>query len=50
VTDVVVDMFWTVKTTERIQFIVDVMTTMWYWGDVSVSKQESKEIVKNMML
>ncbi len=50
VTNVVADMFWTVKTTERIQFVVDVIIMMWHWDDVSVSKQESKEIVKSIML
>ncbi len=38
VTNVVADMFWTVKTTERIQLIVDVTTMMWHQDDVSVSK------------
>ncbi len=38
------------KTTERIQLVVDVMTMMWHWGDVSVSKQESKEIAESMTL
>ncbi len=37
-TDVVADMFWTVKTTERIQFIVDIIIMMWHQDDVSVSK------------
>jgi len=37
-TNVVADMFWTVKTTERIQFIVDIIIMMWHQDDVSVSK------------
>jgi len=37
-TDVVADMFWTVMTTERIQFIVDIIIMMWHQDDVSVSK------------
>ncbi len=37
-TDVVADMFWTVKTTERIQLVVNVMIMMWHQDDVSVSK------------
>ncbi len=49
-TDVVADMFWIVKTTERIQFVVDVTTTMWHWGGVSMSEQESKEIAESTML
>ena len=36
--NVVADMFWTVKTTERIQLVVDVITMMWHQGGVSVSK------------
>ncbi len=36
--NVVADMFWTAKTTERIQLIVDVMITMQHQGSVSVSK------------
>jgi len=39
-----------VKITERIQFIVDVMITIWHWDDVSVSEQENKEIAENTML
>ena len=38
VTDVVANMFWTVKITERIQLVVDVMIMMWHWDDVSVNK------------
>ncbi len=49
-TDVVADMFWTVKTTERIQLVVDVTIMMWHQDDVSVSKQENREIAKSMML
>ena len=37
-TDVVADMLETVKTTERIQLVVDVTVMMWHWGSVSVSK------------
>ena len=37
-TDVVTNMFWTAKTTKRIQLIADVMTTMWHWDSVSVNK------------
>jgi len=37
-TDVVADMLWTIKTTERIQLVVDVMIIMWHWDDVSVNK------------
>ncbi len=48
--DVVIDMFWTAKTTERIQFVVDVIIMTWHWGDVSMSEQESKEIAENIML
>jgi len=50
VTDVVTDMFWTVKTIKRIQFVADVIIIMWHWDDVSVSKQENEEIAENMML
>jgi len=49
-TDVVANMFWTVKTTERIQLIIDVIIIMWHQDDVSVSKQEDREIAENMML
>ena len=49
-TNVVVDMLWTAKITERIQFIINIMIIMQHQDDVSVSKQESKEIVKNIML
>jgi len=49
-TDVVADMFWTAKTTERIQLVVDIMIMMWHWDDVSVSEQESREIAESMML
>ncbi len=49
-TDVVANMFWTVKTTERIQLIINVMIMMWHQDDVSVSKQEDREIAENMML
>ncbi len=49
-TDVVANMFWTVKTTERIQLIIDVMIMMWHQDDVSVSKQEDRETAENMML
>jgi len=37
-TDVVADMFWTMKTTERIQLVVDVMIMMWHWDNVNVSE------------
>ncbi len=36
--NVVTDMFWTAKTTERIQLVIDVMIMMWHQDDVSVSK------------
>ncbi len=36
--DVVTDMFWTAKTTERIQLVVDVIIIMWHWDDVNVNK------------
>jgi len=39
-----------VKTTERIQLIIDVIIIMWHQDDVSVSKQEDREIAENMML
>ena len=48
--NVVADMFWTVKITERIQFVVDVIIMMWHWDDVSVNKQEDKEIAESIML
>ena len=38
VIDVVADMLWTVKTTERIQLVADVMIMMWHWDDVSVNE------------
>ena len=48
--DVVTDMLKTVKTTERIQLVVDIMIMMQHWEGVSVSEQENKEIVESMML
>jgi len=36
--DVVTDMFWTAKTTERIQLVVNVIIIMWHWDDVNVNK------------
>jgi len=36
--NVIADMFWTVKITERIQLVIDVMIMMWHQDDVSVSK------------
>ncbi len=36
--NVVTDMFWTAKTTERIQLVVDVIIIMWHWDDVNVNK------------
>ncbi len=48
--DVVADMLWIVKTTKRIQFVIDVIIMMWHWDDVSVNEQENKEIIKNIIL
>ncbi len=48
--DVVADMLWIVKTTKRIQFVIDVIIIMWHWDDVSVNKQENREIIKNIIL
>ncbi len=38
------------KTTKRIQLVIDVIIMMWHWDDVNVSKQENKEIAENIML
>jgi len=43
-------MFCTVKTTERIQLVVNVIIIMQHQGDVNVSKQEDKEITESTML